>query len=373
MNGKRECLLLLKFLSMIQQWIAVITISEYSQRILKTVKTLFVSFGQVQGKGQCFKTAHQAIWDVNLIPNFSHSLSDVPCCTDTRDLTLNEHKSTFDEAGSCSLWAMQDFGGFTSHHLDLELMEISAPQNSHYLHNWECRCFQLEPAQVGGGPNLHLGFTPAWRADPCKCSHFIYPFVWRIRSPGSWQCFPLQIHRYSAFSEASPPPDPFLTRFFFTSLTERSKQINVLTSSSSAENKSGKEYLERGNLVREKQMHMGVREEQVIKGLLPLMYPAPGKQAEMKWERSCFLSRQNKRLTAWAASMQHCWVCHGLSHSQTHSELSTTGDRWKPCVWFGVFFVFLAGMYYYEKFAIKLAAIKQRKDTDAWWSISIRK
>lgn len=30
-----------------------------------------------------------------------------------------------------------------------------------------------------------------------------------------------------------------------------------------------------------------------------------------------------------------------------------------------VFFSFLAGIYYYENFVIKLAAIKQRKDTDA--------
>lgn len=108
--------------------------------------------------------------------------------------------------------------------------------------------------------------------------------------------------------------------------------MNVLTSSSSAENKSGKEQLERGNLLCEKQMHMGVRDEQVIKGLLPLMHPAPGKQADMKWERSCFLPRQNKCLTAWAASMQHCWVCHGLSHYQTPSQLSTTGYRWKHWV-----------------------------------------
>lgn len=54
----------------------------------------------------------------------------------------------------------------------------------------------------------------------------------------------------------------------------------MLTSSSSAENKSGKEQLERGNLLCKKQM--GVRDEQVIKGLLPLMHLAPGKQADMK-------------------------------------------------------------------------------------------
>lgn len=54
----------------------------------------------------------------------------------------------------------------------------------------------------------------------------------------------------------------------------------MLTSSSSAENKSEKEQLERGNLLCEKQM--GVRDEQVIKGLLPLMHLAPGKQADMK-------------------------------------------------------------------------------------------
>lgn len=67
------------------------------------------------------------------------------------------------------------------------------------------------------------------------------------------------------------------------SLAESSKWINVLTSSSSAKNKSGKEQLERSNLLLpEKQMHMGVREEQVIKVFLPLMHPAPGMPAEIE-------------------------------------------------------------------------------------------
>lgn len=57
----------------------------------------------------------------------------------------------------------------------------------------------------------------------------------------------------------------------------------MLTSSSSAENKSGKEQLERGNLLlREEQMHMGARDEQVIEVLSPSMHPAPAMQAEMK-------------------------------------------------------------------------------------------
>lgn len=303
-------------------------------------KKLFVSVGKVHGKGQCFKTACQAVWDVNLIPSFSHRLGGVSCCTDTRGLTCNEGRSSFDGAGNCSLWTMQDFGGFPNHGVDLEPMEISALQNSHcyHLYDWVCRCFQLEPAQGGDGPNLPLGFTPAWRADPCKCSYLIYPFIFKNQITWWLTVFPapateIQCPQWSFSSSCS-----FLTFWFFTYLIESSKQINVLTSSGSAENKSGKEQLERGNLLCEKQMHMGVRDEQVIKGLWPLMHGAPGKQADMKWERSCFLPRQNKHLTAWAAAMQHCWVCHGLSHYQIHSQLATR-DRWKHWVW-GFFSLF---------------------------------
>lgn len=66
-------------------------------------------------------------------------------------------------------------------------------------------------------------------------------------------------------------------------MAESSKRINVLTSSSSAENKSVEEQLERSNLLLcEKQKHMGVRDEQVIKALLLLIHPASGLQARME-------------------------------------------------------------------------------------------
>lgn len=53
---------------------------------------------------------------------------------------------------------MQDLGGFPNPDLDLELTETSALRNSHYLYKGVRSHPQLEPAQAGDGPNLHLGF-----------------------------------------------------------------------------------------------------------------------------------------------------------------------------------------------------------------------
>jgi len=143
-------------------------------------------------------------------------------------------------------------------------------------------------------------------------------------------------------------------------LAESSKWINALTSSSSAENKSGKEQLERGNLLlHEKQTHMAVRDEQVINILLPLMHPAPGMQAEMKRDRSYFLPGQNQHLAVWATHTQCCWVCHGRTASLVSSPFRVINNKRQMEV-LG-FFPFLVGIYNCEKFAIKRGNKAERR------------
>lgn len=159
----------------------------------------------------------KAIWDLNLIPIFSYSLGGVSCHTGTRALSCNEHEE------ECS-WGWKLFS--LSH---ARSWWFPKPWPRPWIYGDLCPAEQPLPLERGAQPapagaragkrgaksDSRFLLTPAWRADPCKCSYFIYPFIWRIRSPGSWECFFFQLRRYSSKSEVSPPPAPFLTCFFW--------------------------------------------------------------------------------------------------------------------------------------------------------------
>lgn len=122
-------------------------------------------------------------------------------------------------------------------------------------------------------------------------------------------------------------------------------------------------------------MHMGVRDEQVIEVLSPSVHPAPAMQAEMKWERSYFLPGQSNRLAARATYVQSCWLCHGFTAFSVSTPFRVINNRRQMEVWglVGFFLTFLVGIHSCEKFAIKLASIKQREGADARQSSSMRK
>ena len=130
----------------------------------------------------------KAIWDLNLIPNFSRSLGDVSCRTDTRGLSCNEHEEE-------SSWGLKRFS------LSCERSWwFPRPCPRPWTYGDLCPAEQPPPLSRGAQPSpagasaggrwakspsrFHL--APAWRADPCKRFYFIYPFIWRIRSLGSW-------------------------------------------------------------------------------------------------------------------------------------------------------------------------------------------
>lgn len=68
---------------------------------------------------------------------------------------------------------MQGLGGFPNPDLDLEFMETSALQNSHYLWKGARSQPQLEPVQAREGPNLILGFFSPQHEEPIHANALI--------------------------------------------------------------------------------------------------------------------------------------------------------------------------------------------------------